>query len=159
MIIRSSVGLNRTGGGGGGGARIIARVMRDHADGRRAMGNVISKNVSAPRFIARRRTFRRGVPKVAPIVDTTRAAVVYFRGDAPVKYSRIKRRQRPGVNWDELDEWEPSPAPGRTRERKTSTDSRLQSECRGVSAARGNPERANRLSSSYFHLDTSMNRR
>ncbi|KYN42190.1 hypothetical protein ALC56_03328 [Trachymyrmex septentrionalis] len=51
------------------------------------------------------------MPKVAPIVDTTRAAVAYFRGDAPVKYSRIKRRQRPGVNRDELDEWEPSPAP------------------------------------------------
>ena len=58
------------------------------------------------------------MPKVAPIVDTTRAAVAYFRGDAPVKYSRIKRRQRPGVNRDELDEWEPSPAPferGRSR--------------------------------------------
>lgn len=102
--------------------------MRDRARGEgRAMGNVISKNVSAPRFMARLRTLRWGMPKVAPIVDTTRAAVVYFRGDAPVKYSRIKRRQRPGVNWDELDEWEPSPAPERTRERKISTGSRLQS--------------------------------
>jgi len=99
------------------------------------------------------------VPKVAPIVDTTRAAVAYFRDDAPVKYSRIKRRQRPGVNRDELDEWEPSPAPERTRERKISTGSRLQPECRGVSVARENPERANRLSLSYFHLDASVNRR
>ncbi|KYN14734.1 hypothetical protein ALC57_13010, partial [Trachymyrmex cornetzi] len=73
---------------------------------------------------------------------TTRAAVAYFRGDAPVKYSRIKRRQRPGVNRDELDEWEPSPGPECIRERKISTGSRLQPECRGVSAARGNPERA-----------------
>ncbi|KYN04216.1 hypothetical protein ALC62_04982, partial [Cyphomyrmex costatus] len=72
---------------------------------------------------------------------TTRAAVAYFRGDAPVKYSRIKRRQRPGVNRDELDEWEPSPAPECIRERKISTGSRLQPECRGVSAARENPER------------------
>lgn len=96
---------------------------------------------------------------MAPIVDTTRAAVAYFRDDASVKYSRIKRRQRPGVNQDELDEWEPSPAPGRTRERKISTGSRLQPECREVSAARRNPERANRLSLSYFHLDASVNRR
>lgn len=96
---------------------------------------------------------------MAPIVDTTRAAVVYFRGDAPVKYSRIKRRQRPGVNRDGLDEWEPSPAPERTGDRKISTGSRLQPECRGVSATRGNPERANRSSLNYFYLDASMNRR
>lgn len=92
------------------------------------------------------------MPKVAPIVDTTQAAVVYFRGDAPVKYSRIKRRQRPGVNRDELDEWGPSPASERTRERKISTGSRLQPEFRGVSAARGNPERANRSSLSLLPL-------
>jgi len=97
--------------------------------------------------------------KVASIVDTTRAAVAYFRGDASVKYSRIKRRQRPDVNRDELDEWEPLPAPECIRERKISTGSRLQPECRGVSAAQGNPERANRSNLSYFHLDASVNHR
>jgi len=88
-----------------------------------------------------------------PIVDTTRAAVAYFRDDASVKYSRIKRRQRSSVNRDELDEWGPSFATERTRERKIPAGSRLQPERRGISATRGKPERANKSSLNYFHLD------
>lgn len=90
-----------------------------------------------------------------PIVDTTRAAVAYFRDDAAVKYSRIKRWQRSSVNRDALDEWGPSAASEPySREEDPGWRCRLQPERREISAARGKPERANKSSLNYFHSDT-----